>query len=148
MAQSSLFFTDGGARIKAAMQATGEPMKPLTKWILSFDDRHRSALEVCEVRLYPATVPFQMSCPRCETALINRLSSAGTSSAQTTSPTFTPRTSTSSSLPRDPVLRPSWERPSTGTIRHSTTSLISPLACCPRVRSSRTRTWRMPSGRI
>lgn len=44
-----MFFTEGGDRIKEAISATGEPVLPLTEWILSHGAQHLSALEVCEV---------------------------------------------------------------------------------------------------
>jgi amidase len=47
--QSSLYFTDGGERIKRAMAATDEPTLPLTKWIMEQNTQPRSALEVFEV---------------------------------------------------------------------------------------------------
>ncbi|GFZ50431.1 Putative amidase C550.07 [Saitozyma sp. JCM 24511] len=46
---SSLYFTDGGERIKRAMAATGEPTLPLTKWIMEQNTQTRSALEVFEL---------------------------------------------------------------------------------------------------
>lgn len=47
--QTSLYFTDGGQRVKRAMEETGEPMLPLTKWIMEQNQKERSSLEVFEV---------------------------------------------------------------------------------------------------
>ncbi|KAI9638645.1 amidase signature domain-containing protein [Dioszegia hungarica] len=46
---TSLYFTDGGQTIRNAIEASGEPMLPLTKWILEQNQRDRPALELFQL---------------------------------------------------------------------------------------------------
>ena len=51
---NSLYFEDGGQRIRQILEEGGEHMLPLTKWLLEENDmRQLSVQEVWEVRCLP-----------------------------------------------------------------------------------------------
>ncbi|ORY23703.1 amidase signature domain-containing protein [Naematelia encephala] len=48
---SSLYWTDGGARVKTALEESGEPMLPLTEWILSQNAKPRTGEEIMQLNV-------------------------------------------------------------------------------------------------
>ncbi|CAD6585111.1 MAG: hypothetical protein TREMPRED_004052 [Tremellales sp. Tagirdzhanova-0007] len=48
---SSLYFSDGGARVRQAAHDSGEPLLPLTEWILSQNTTERTAEDIIQLGL-------------------------------------------------------------------------------------------------
>jgi len=50
-------FSDGGARIRQAAADSGEPLLPLTEWIMSQHSRERTAEEIMNVSSHTSRIP-------------------------------------------------------------------------------------------